>query len=91
MTIESFTGVINTDGEWETVESLTNITFTIGNTYNCFVDKNDCHIKIGDYVRPIRIQGDVVDFNYKAGSEDLYIKTGKNDIVFGILEGESAS
>ena len=81
MTTQSFTGQINTAGEWETVSSLTGITFTSGKKYNMYAD-SQCQLKIADYIVPVFHE----KFDYTAGSDDLYIKTGANDVTLAILE-----
>lgn len=83
MTAQSFTGVINTNGDWETVASLTNITFTEGTTYNIQIN-NLAYLKIGNAV--FSFNGE--KFDYKASSDDLYIKTNNNSCTLSILEAE---
>lgn len=80
---QSFTGVINTNGEWETVSSLTNITFAEGTTYNMQIN-NLAYLKIGDAVFSFNCE----KFDYKAGTDDLYIKTNNNSCTLSILEAE---
>ena len=80
---QSFTGVINTNGEWETVSSLTNITFAEGTSYNMQI-KNQAELKVAD------AEFDFCNekFNYKASSDDLYIKTTYAGCTLVILEEE---
>lgn len=83
MTIQSYTGSINTNNEYVSVASETGVTFTNGNSYTMQV-QNSAYLKIGDaefYVSNEK-------FQYKAGSETLYIKTSLSGCVLTILEGE---
>ena len=82
MTIQSCTEVINTGGDWESVATLTSITFTSGNTYNMQIQKS-AYLKIGDAVFSFNNE----KFDYKAGSDTLYIKTN-DSCVLSILEVE---
>lgn len=85
---QSYTGVINTNGEYETVESLTNVSFTSGTTYNMQIQNqgylNPVYMKVGNAEFKF---GDE-KFDFKAGSDDLYIKTTEGPIVLVILEAE---
>lgn len=67
---QSFNGTIETQGEFQTVSSLTNITFTSGNIYNIWVG-NAAQVKVGNYIAPVLNE----KFDFKAGDDDLYIKT----------------
>ena len=82
---QSVTKTINTQGIFETVESLTGITFVNGNTYTIqIVDVG--YLKIGDAVFEMRNQ----IMQYKAGADTLYIKTDFIPCKIAILEEESA-
>ena len=81
---ESYTGSIKTEGQFETVESLTNVTFTAGNTYTMQI-QNLAYLKLGDAVFSITTDQ---PFTYKAGTDDLYIKTTYGECVLTILENE---
>lgn len=83
MTIESFTGIINTNGEFQEVETLTGVSFTIGNSYTMMI-QNLAYIKVANAIFPITNE----KFQYKAGEEDLYIRTDENNCVLTILENE---
>lgn len=81
MTVESCTQYIVTNENYVTVESATNISFTASKTYTMQV-QGSAHIKIADaefYVFNEK-------FQYKAGSDDLYIKTSSVGCTLTILE-----
>ena len=82
MTVQSFTGTIDTNGQFATVESLTSITFTADTNYSIQV-QNIADIKIADAIFTFRNE----KFQYKAGTEDMYIKT-YGQVVLTILENE---
>ena len=84
MTIQSYTGTINTGTDFESVSTLTGVTFTSGTTYTMQI-QGLAWLKIGDAV--FLIKGET-PFEYKAGSEDLYIKTTGHDAILTILENE---
>ena len=77
----SYNGVINTEGEFVTVASVADFTFTEGKKYLLYVSKN-VYFKISNAVIP-QSEGKV---NYTATSDDLYIKT-TGDCTLSILEG----
>lgn len=74
----SFTGNISTNGEFQTIESLTvgvtgsNFTgFTAGKTYNLCI-QNSAYVKVSDAIFPIHNE----KFDYKPNADDdIYIKT----------------
>ena len=81
---ESYTGTIKTDGQWQSVETLTGVTFTVGNTYSMNII-NTAEIKVANAIFPVTNE----KFQYKAGSEDLYIKTQNGyTCTLTILENE---
>lgn len=90
----SFTGQINTNGEFVTVESVTvgvegsTFTgFTEGKSYNIQV-QNVADLKVGDAIFTL---GDRFQFlTYKAGTDDMYIKTDVIPTKLTILEEEEA-
>lgn len=86
MTVQSCTIDVNTQGEFETVESLTGVSFTGGNTYTIQV-QNTCELKIADAIFPIKTD---IPFTYVAGSEDVYIRTRFGGTRITILESEAA-
>lgn len=82
---ESYTGTIKTDGEWQSVETATGVTFTVGNTYTMNVI-NTAEIKVANAIFPISNE----KFQYKAGADDLYIKTQDGyTCTLTILENEN--
>lgn len=84
MTIESYTGVIQPNTEFATVESLTSVTFTAGKTYTMQI-QNTAYIKIANAVFCVSNE----KFNYTAGDEDLYIRVpAPSSCVLTILENE---
>ena len=70
MTVQSFTGTINTNGEFAEVSELTDVTFSSGTTYNMQI-QNVAYLKVGDAVFCFNNE----KFDYKASSDTLYIKT----------------
>lgn len=82
--VESYTGTIKTDGEWQSVETLTGVTFTVGNAYTMNVI-NSAEIKVANAIFPVTNE----KFQYKAGADDLYIKTQDGyTCTLTILENE---
>ena len=69
MTVQSATVTVDTKGVFETVESLTSITFTTDKIYTIQV-LNSASLKLGDAI--FGISNQVV--KYKAGTDTLYIK-----------------
>lgn len=85
MTANSFTGKINTDNQFETVESVAEgFTFTVGKIYTMQI-QNNAYFKVSDAEFYLSNE----KFQYKAGTDDLYIKTDDNDVVLTILEDDS--
>ena len=81
----SFTGKIDTAGEFETVASEASITLTSGKVYTMQI-QDDAWLKVDDAVFYFNNE----KFQYKQGSDDLYIKSGPLGCVLTILEEESA-
>lgn len=82
---ESYTGTIKTNGEWQSVETVTGVTFTVGNTYTMNVI-NTAEIKVANAIFPISNE----KLQYKAGADDLYIKTQDGyTCTLTILENEN--
>ena len=82
MTTASFTGEVNTQGDFETVASVTSLTLTSGNTYNIQI-QNTAILKVADAEFTFKNE----KFNYVASSDDLYIKTeGAIPCVLTVLE-----
>ena len=82
MTAQSYTGSINTNGEFVDVETLTGITFTPGNNYSVQI-QNLAEWKVADAVFTI-LTDDV--WNFLGGSDTPYIKTVLGDCTLTIYE-----
>ena len=80
MTAVSYTGTINTNGTYETVESLTELTLTSGKTYTIQI-QNIGYIKIADAEFCVNNQ----IFTFTQGDDDLYFKSNA-PAIFAILE-----
>lgn len=84
MAANSFTGEINTNNEFKTVESQADgFTFTVGKVYTMQV-QNSAYFKISD--AEFYLSNEI--FQYKAGTDDLYIKTNALGVILTILEDE---
>ena len=84
MTANSFTGEINTNNEFETIESQADgFTFTVGKVYTMQV-QNSAYFKVSDAEFYLSNE----KFQYKAGTDDLYIKTNTLGVILTILEDE---
>ena len=83
MTLESATITVDTDGAFEKVSTLASVTFTDGDSYTIQV-QNTASLKIGDAIFTVR---DKI-FNYKASSEELYIKNEGTPCILTILDGD---
>ena len=81
MTAQSFTGIIDTKGEWQKVGELTGITFTEGNSYSMQI-QNWARVKVAD----AEFSCSNEKFTYKAASDELYIKTTNGNCQLTILE-----
>ena len=86
----SFTGRINTDNDFVTVESVTvgvtgsNFTgFTAGKVYTMQV-QDHCTLKVSDAEFFISVEHPYLQ--YKAGTDDMYIKTDSLGCTLTILE-----
>lgn len=84
MTIESFTGLINTKGDYETVASLTGLTFTSGNVYTLQTNALT-YVKVSDAEFEVY---DKKPYQFTAGSNDIYIKTDFCGCKLTVLENE---
>ncbi len=82
MTITSYTGTIDTKGEFKSIASLTGITFSSGTSYTMQI-QNMALLKIGDAVFTITVNE---PFTYTAGEETLYMKTCYGQCVLTVLE-----
>ena len=76
----SYTGII-TAPDWESVATLTGVTFTSGKVYSIQV-KNQCQLKVGDAI----FDAENRDIIYVAGSDAIYIKTGGISCRLTVLE-----
>ena len=81
MTTTSFTGLVNTNGEFETVESVTGLTLTSAKKYTIQV-QNIAELKVADAV--FTLENTII--NYLQSSDALYIKTGSLGAVLTVLE-----
>lgn len=79
----SFTGQIQTNGEFVSVATETGVTFTSGKTYSMQI-QNGAYLKLSDAI--FQVNNSI--FTYKAGTADLKIKTNYNACVLTILENE---
>ena len=84
MTVESFTGGINTKNEYVLVETLTGVTFTVGNTYTLQTSEWT-NVKVADAEFNVSL---FKPFQFVMGSEDIYIKTGFVGCRLTVLENE---
>lgn len=82
MTAVSYTGTIDTNGEYETVESLTELTLTSGKTYTVQI-QNIGYIKIAD--AEFCVQNRI--FTFTQGEDALYFKSNQ-PAAFSILEND---
>lgn len=82
MTVQSYTGFITTE-TFATLASKTSITFAVGSVYSIQI-QNIAEIKVGDAEFTFENE----KFNFKQGSEDLYIKTTALGAKVTVLENE---
>ena len=82
---QSATTVIETDGVYTDVETLTGITFAEGNTYTMQV-QNTAYLKVGNAEFELRDKF----LQYKDEGETLYIKTGFLPCTLTVLEHVAA-
>ena len=80
MTSQSYTGTVDTHGEFTSIETLTGITFTVGETYSIQI-QNLGYFKVGDAVFTIYTDD---PFNWVAGSDTPYIKNNYGKCVLTI-------
>lgn len=83
MSTNSYTGSVNTNGEYKTVAEVTGFSFITDNKYTMQV-QNGAYIKIADAEFHVANE----KFSYKATSDDLYIKTNDLGCILTILENE---
>lgn len=80
-----YSGVINTDGEYEKLSELTSVTFTTGKTYTLQI-QNMAYVREGTAGNGFLISS-VDPFKYTpADGVDLYIKTDTFSCVINIAE-----
>lgn len=77
----SYTGTVDTQGEWLSVATLTGVTFEAGKTYNIQI-QNSAYLKVGKAVFYFSNE----KFDYKATGSNLSIKTDYTPCVLTILE-----
>ena len=82
MTVQSYTGIINTEGEFETLATSTEITFVQDSKYYIYVKKGI--IKIADAEIPFIDKEMIIT----QGSEDIYLKTDNLGTDVVVLEFE---
>ena len=80
MTAVSFTGVVNTEGQFKTVASEASLTLTSGKSYTIQI-QNIGYLKVADAEFCLKNQ----IFTWTQASDDLYIKTD-SDVILTILE-----
>jgi len=81
MTTDSYTGSINTNEAYESIETLTELTFTVGNTYAIQV-QNIAEVKVADAEFTIN---SITPFNFTQGDDTIYIRT-HGVVVLTILD-----
>ena len=79
---QSYTGTI-TAPDWESVATLTGVTFTSGKVYDLQV-KGQCQLKVGNAIFDVENR----EVIYVATSEAIYIKTGGVSCRLTVLEAE---
>lgn len=77
----SFTGTINTNGEFKTINELTGLTLTSGKTYT-FQVQNMAELKIDKAVFTLYNE----KFTWTQGADTVYIKTSSSSAVLTVLE-----
>lgn len=80
MASQSYTGPVDTNGEFESVEEITGITFTVGENYSIQM-QNTAYLKIADAVFTIYTDD---PFNFVAGSDTPYIKTNYGKCILTV-------
>lgn len=83
MTSQSFTGTIDTNGEFVSISSLTDITFTVGAEYSIQI-QNLGLFKVADAVYTIKDE----KFIFTAGNDEPYIKNYSVPIILTIYGAE---
>lgn len=83
MTVQSFGDKINTLGEFETLESITGITFTVGTKY--YLCAHQGVLKIANAEIPFVNNNKLI---FTQGSEDFYFKTDNIGTRIDVLELE---
>lgn len=79
---QSYTGTI-TAPDWESVATITGVTFTSGKVYDLQV-KGQCQLKVGNAIFDVENR----EVIYVATSEAIYIKTGGVSCRLTVLEAE---
>ena len=78
----SFTGNINTEGQFESVATLTDLSITSGKTYTLQV-RNFVQLRLGDGIIDVNTTD---PFTYVAGSDDLEINTPQGATLLTVIE-----
>lgn len=81
MSTNSYTGTVNTQGQFKKIADVTGFDFIEDNTYTMQV-WDGAEIKISDAIFYVSKE----KFTYKVGTDDIYIKA--NDCVLTILENQ---
>ena len=81
MTTQSFTGTINTQGTYQTLASISGLTFTSGKSYTIQIT-GTADLKIANAKFPLRDER----FPFSQGDDTAYIKTGWLGATIAILE-----
>lgn len=77
----SFTGTINTNGEFKSIDELTGLTLTSGKTYTIQV-QNMAEFKVDNAI--FTLYND--KFTWTQGLDTAYLKTGWVNVVLTVLE-----
>ena len=84
MATNSYTGIIETNGNWEKVSTKAGFTFATGKSYTMQL-QNQAYLKVSNAEFYIPTY---TPFTYKASADDLYIKTVQPNTIVVILENE---
>lgn len=68
-----WTGSVKTNGEYQKLEELADVTFQNGNSYTIQI-QNMAYLREGTVGEGFLVNSDI-PFTYTAGADDLYIKT----------------
>lgn len=79
------TFTINTNGEFATLASETELTFTADTIYTIQILQNAAFLREGSVGDGFKITSPA-PIQYKAGSDDLYIRTGSAGCIVNIAD-----